>query len=242
MAVLEEVSPNPGWQRLLLPFRYKFVFLDQGSPDWTKISRLLETRKRGPPYPRSPGVGVFIRRLELYTAVWTARQHTIAIRLLEGCPKTQNQDSYGGIGRKRDGRRGRTSPRCTSHLFEAFDKTSYTLLSLPSRPFIRKDCFASTPQFTHLGSLSVRFREFSYGAGPRLGLGVVILPNLHSLEIVSFEPSDFLDTLREWSLPSLRCLSIRHPQAVESAKLLAFFAVHGAQLGDLGDRFALGRG
>ncbi|KLO04773.1 hypothetical protein SCHPADRAFT_947452 [Schizopora paradoxa] len=225
MASLLVVSTSLDWQLTILPYKYMLLYLAQDS-SWHMLAKIV-SHSKSIGFPRPPGVAFYVRRLELCTAIWTSEQRASAISLLKACTRI----AILTVGSNMYGMRGTSIPECIVRVL--FSRTSASLQVLrflsPLDPRSVRRFLLRLHRLKNLGALTIRFRGF-YSSG--LGARSISLPNFQSLEIISPNPSDFLWTMRFWSLPSLRHLSLRlvDMEVVELLKLSVFLGVHGPNL------------
>lgn len=133
------------------------------------------------------------------------------------------------VGSDVDGLNGAVVPdRVLKTIFAISNADLHTFcIRSPLRRCSVADLLKNLSKFKNIRSLSLRFNDVDSFRGT---LGSVVLDELHSLEMFSFDPSNFLDTMSDWKLPALRRVSLRSQQVLEDRKLFAFFEVHGPQL------------
>lgn len=218
---LEQV--NEFWKNASAPFVYEFLYLDEGAR-WDNVSTLYKRSRSSAEFPYGLGAGGYMRRLDLSTSMWTEEEASGASRLLLCCPK------LAVLTLGMDVEFASPMPHQVVKILLAIN-TSF-LHTLAFRSFLEPHSMHAfmhkAHSFKFLHTLSLRFRRFVVPPGADYAL--VIMAVLHTLELITDDPSSVLRVMSRWELPSLRRVALSGQTRVEKDGTIAFFEEHGAQL------------
>lgn len=217
--ILEQISRD--WCASAREFKFQILLLD-GDRDWSQPARQLQRE-----LPNNKRVGVRVRRLELQTSAWTKKEFYAAGNILRSCTKLEvlivGSYVYG------ENRKNMPHRLLKPILFPTtpFHSSLHTLVLLsPLDSRSAKLILAQLPTL-NLHALALRLAR---DVVPRRRPQSAILHNLESVEIFASDPSNFLVSLKDYGLPSLRRLSLQEQTLIQSARFTSFFVAHGWRL------------
>ncbi|KLO05449.1 hypothetical protein SCHPADRAFT_946904 [Schizopora paradoxa] len=239
------------WKIVSDPYTFEYVYLDE-SAEWTYAMHNFARSIASESYPAG-GACIFVRRIDFATSTWTLDQIMSAIFMLSFCPNLKFIifgldvgtetiipdfviNTFLGVNIS-DAQIPALQSIISSYgsnaninTFTGVDVSGVHTLAF--RSLLSSDSVTAilnnAHRFTNLHSLSLRFQSLAiYVKTPS---HVVVLPALHSLEIVSDDPSLVLFRMRCWKMKSLRRVSLRSQYELNRSSALAFFGVHGHKL------------